>query len=232
MEEAEALVDRLEADPPIELLGNGLQIGYLDGREFRRSVSIDYEINVPRSTTVKSRSGSGRLRISEVTGPVEAITGSGDVRLNDIQGSVIAVTGSGLLQAEAIPGPFNGRTGSGSVTLVQTAPGDVEVSTGSGDVALTGVNGTLRLRTGSGDVTVQGEQTGSWELQTGSGSIRLTLPEDSIFDLNGQTGSGEFQIDHPLTIQGRVGRGRLVGTVRGGGPTLQLRTGPGDVRIE
>ena len=42
MEEAEALVDRLESEPPIELLGNGLRIGYLDGREFRRSVSINY----------------------------------------------------------------------------------------------------------------------------------------------------------------------------------------------
>ena len=231
MEEALAMVDQLETDPPIELSGRRLRIGELED-EFRRNVTISYQIDVPGSTTVKSRTGSGNVRITSVTGPVEARTGSGALRLNDIQGRVIAQTGSGSIQAEAVAGPFEGRTGSGSVTLFQTAEGDVEVFTGSGSVRLDGVNGTLRVQTGSGSVTVEGEQAGRWELQTGSGSIRLTLPEDSGFDLNAQTASGEFLIDHPITIQGRMARRSRIGTVRGGGPTLQLWTGSGDIRIE
>ena len=202
------------------------------GDEFRRNVTISYQIDVPGSTTVKSRTESGSVQITSVTGPVEARTGSGALRLNDIQGRVTAETGSGSIQAEAVAGPFKGRTGSGSVTLFQTAEGDVEVLTGSGSVQLDGVNGALRVQTGSGSVTVEGEQAGSWELETGSGSIRLTLPEDSGFDLNAQTSSGEFLVDHPITIQGRMARRSRIGTVRGGGPTLQLRTGSGDIRIE
>jgi hypothetical protein len=229
-QEAEDLVRRLETDPPIELSGNSLRIGYIEDRDDRRNVSISYEIDVPAQTSVRSRSGSGGQRIVGVDGPVEAVTGSGSVTMTEIGGAADARTGSGSINASGIAGAFSGRTGSGSVRLVQTATGDVEIHTGSGSSRVSGAEGALRVRTGSGTIEAEGIPRGTWTLETGSGSIRLRLPEDAGFDIDAQAGSGGVRIDHPVT--GTIRRGRVGGTVRGGGPMVRTRTGSGGIRIE
>ncbi len=231
-EEAEELVRRFEADPPIEFSGGRVRVGHIEERAYQRNVSISYEIEVPAETAVKSDTGSGDQIVSGVTGPVQAGAGSGTVTVTDLGGSVDAHTGSGSIRAEGIGGAFKARTGSGSVSLAQNGPGDVEVSTGSGSIDLSGINGALRAHAGSGRITAEGEQNGRWDLETGSGSIRVRLPQDAGFELNAQSGSGQVYTDHPITVRGRIDRGRLSGQVRGGGPLLQVRAGSGTIRIE
>jgi hypothetical protein len=68
-------------------------------------------------------------------------------------------------------------------------------------------------------------------MKTGSGDVRLGLPEDAAFTLDVHTGSGGIHTTHPITINGTRGRNRLEGTVRGGGPTVLIRTGSGSVTI-
>jgi DUF4097 and DUF4098 domain-containing protein YvlB len=159
-------------------------------------------------------------------------TGSGGITLDEVGGAVAARTGSGSINAAGIGGAFEAHTGSGSVSLVQSAAGDVVISTGSGSADVSGVEGALRMRTGSGGLRVQGTQRGTWELQTGSGSIAVRLPQDAAFDLDAHAGSGGVYSDHPIAVQGRIAPDRLNGTVRGGGPLLQARTGSGGIRIE
>jgi hypothetical protein len=47
--------------------------------------------------------------------------------------------------------------------------------------------------------------------------------------------SGTVVVDHPVstTVQGRVQESRksVVGKVRGGGPTISVHTGSGDIRL-
>jgi DUF4097 and DUF4098 domain-containing protein YvlB len=112
--------------------------------------------------------------------------------------------------------------------------GDVSLSTGSGSIDATGVRGALRAVSGSGGIDVDGEMRGRWDLQTGSGSVSVGLPAQAAFNLVARAGSGRVTIDHPLTIQGRIDeRMQTVnGTVRGGGPELNVRTGSGSIRID
>jgi beta-lactamase regulating signal transducer with metallopeptidase domain len=229
----EAAIRQFESDPPLVVSGNVVRVGYDLDRDLQRYVSISYHIEAPHDSEIHSRTGSGRQEISGVSGPVDANAGSGTILLSDIGGSARVQTGSGSIRADGIAGTFTGRTGSGSISLLQTAAGDVEVATGSGSSVLRGVIGALRARAGSGGITVEGEQAGQpWELHTGSGSVRVSLPGDAGFDLDAQTGSGNIQTDHPVTIQGTLSRGRLSGQVRGGGPALRVRTGSGTVRIQ
>lgn len=230
--DADELVRRFEAEPPVELEGNRLRVGYVEDDEYRRNVSMSYEITVPADTRVNARSGSGALNVSGVGGPINVSTGSGGITLGAIGGTVAARTGSGSIEATGIAGSFEAHTGSGSVSVVQSAAGDVVVSTGSGSAEVSGVEGALRVRTGSGSVRVDGTQRGAWELQTGSGGIVVRLPDDAAFDLDAHAGSGQVHTDHPVAVVGRVTRGRLAGEVRGGGPLLQARTGSGGIRIE
>ena len=229
--EAEALVRRLEMDPPIEVTGNTVRVGHLD-EDDRQNVSISYEITVPAATSVVSRTGSGSQTVAGLTGPVNVRTGSGEITLTDIGGAVEAGTGSGSITAEGIAGAFEGTTGSGSISVVQTASGAVAVTTGSGNVRLSGVESSARARTGSGGITIAGVPAGPWDIETGSGSVNLRVPADTAFSLDARSSSGGVETSHAVTMTGSIERGTLRGDVRGGGALVHVRTGSGGIRIE
>jgi hypothetical protein len=230
-DEAEALARRLETEPPIEVTGSSVRVGHLD-EEYRRNVSISYEIVVPAATSVVSRTGSGEQNIAELNGAVEARTGSGEITLTDIEGAVEASTGSGDIVASRIAGSFDGSTGSGSINLMQTASGSVSAATGSGSVSLSGVEGAARARTGSGRISIDGSPSGPWDVETGSGSVDLRVPTDAAFSLDLRTSSGSVETSHAVTMVGSLARGTLRGDVRGGGALVHVRTGSGRIRLE
>lgn len=230
--ERQDVVDQLVNEPPVSLVDGRLTVGHLKGGAYKRNVSISYEIVVPAGTEVISHTGSGSMKISGVAGPVEAKTGSGSITLTDIGDSVKARSGSGGIRADNIAGAFEAHTGSGSVRLTQVAPGDVEVTAGSGRTELHGVVGALRVKAGSGRVEIDGRQVGDWNVDTGSGSVRIKLPEDAAFELDAHVGSGSIDVDHPVTVQGKVSKRRMRGDVRGGGDRLTVETGSGGIRIE
>jgi hypothetical protein len=230
--EADEIVENIKASPPIELDGNTLRIGRLDESYWRKSVSISYEIVVPAATRVRSRTGSGSQTVTGLAGPVRVESGSGSAALTDIGGATEASTGSGSIRATGIAGAFTGRAGSGRIEVAQTARGDVAVSTGSGSIELKGVDGALRARAGSGSITIDGTPAGEWDIETGSGSVRAHVPNDAAFTLDVQAGSGGVSTSHPVTIEGAVGHGQLRGQVRGGGPTVRIRTGSGGVSLD
>jgi len=231
-EDMQELVDQFESEPPVKLADGRLQVGHIKDKAFQRNVTISYEIVVPADTEVKSHTGSGSQEIFGVAGPVEAGTGSGSLALTDIGGAVSARTGSGAITADGVAGSFEAHSGSGSIRMTQEAPGDVVVTTGSGSSELHGIIGALSVRAGSGRIVVDGRQEGVWNLDTGSGSVRIDLPEDAAFELDAESGSGSVNVDHPLTIQGKVSKRHLRGQVRGGGQLLRVETGSGSIRIE
>ena len=246
---AEEKVRRLESNPPIYQSGNSIRIGHVSEVDFFKNISISYELVVPSETRLKSHSGSGNQTIDGIRGPldvnagsgsvkasnigstVRAETGSGSIDLDRIKGNVHAQAGSGSIRAMDIGGGFEGNTGSGRITLSQAAPGAVRVETGSGGMELRGVRGSLEARAGSGGITAEGDPTGGWMLHSGSGSIHLRFPSDASFDLNARTGSGSISLEHPVTVQGKLGRKEIRGKVRGGGVPVEVQTGSGNIEI-
>jgi hypothetical protein len=247
---AEDKVRRLESNPPIQQSGNNIRIGHIDDPELRHNVAISYELLVPAQTSLQAGSGSGNQTVDGIHGPLEisagsggltlsnigdtvrANTGSGDIEIGHVKGNVRARTGSGSIQATDIAGGFEADTGSGRITLEQTAPGAVRAETGSGGLELRGVRGSLEAKAGSGNIRAEGSPTGAWSVHTGSGGVYLRLPSDAAFDLDAHTSSGSISLDHPVTVQGAVGRKQIRGKVRGGGVPVEVETGSGNIEIQ
>ena len=228
---AENAIHTVESNPPIQQNGSSIRIGYDLPEDVRRHVSISYQITVPADATVQAHSGSGSLGVEGVRAEVQAQTGSGEIRVRDVGGRSRVQTGSGSIRAENVAAPFYAHTGSGDIEAELTGSGDVDVQTGSGGIRLRGVKGGLRARSGSGDLTADGSVGGPWSLQTGSGSIRLAVGTGNGFNLDVHTSSGSIHSDLPITVQGSLGRHELKGTVRGGGPEVEVSSGSGDVDI-
>jgi DUF4097 and DUF4098 domain-containing protein YvlB len=225
-------VSEIEQHPPLRQDGNSIHIDNVTVRD----ISVDYEITVPVDTTIRAHSGSGNETIESTHGNADVQTGSGDVKLSRLTGEIHVQTGSGNVRALEIAGPVRGGAGSGDIEVQEIASGDIDLRTGSGNVSVRGIQGALRAEAGSGDISAEGKQEGAWEIRTGSGNVRVRLPANAAFDADLSTSSGTLDVNAPITmtVQGRVQetRKRIVGKARGGGASLTLRTGSGDIHIE
>lgn len=206
---ADDRVKEVVSNPPIEQSGNTIAIGK---NTSYHNVSIDYEITTPKGTSLEANSGSGDLRLSGLGGPLKAYTGSGGIEASSLSGRVELQTGSGDIRAQ-----------------IQSAS-DVKAQTGSGSIQLRGVTGGLYAETGSGDIDITGQPGAYWKIETGSGSVTLNTGS-ARFSLDATTGSGSIHSNPPITTHGSLERHHITGDINGGGPTVRVETGSGDVQI-
>jgi DUF4097 and DUF4098 domain-containing protein YvlB len=206
----DAKVQEIAKNPPIEQTGNIVRIG--QHHENYHNISIDYDIEAPANAFLEANSGSGDIKDDGVGQNAKLGTGSGSIHATGLQGGFVVNTGSGDVYAE------------------QTGQGDVKAQTGSGNVELKNVNGSLHGGTGSGDIKVSGNPTSDWKLGTGSGSVEFWAA-NAPFTLDASTGSGSIHSDPEMVVQGSFDKHHMVGKVHGGGPTVRIETGSGDIRI-
>jgi DUF4097 and DUF4098 domain-containing protein YvlB len=203
-------VKQIAANPPIEQTGSILRIG--SHMENMHNISIDYEIKAPQRVTL------------------EASSGSGDVTDNGVGVNARLNTGSGNIHAQGLRESFSVETGSGNIYAEQIGSGDVKADTGSGNIELRNLNGGLKAQTGSGDIKLNGQPREGWRITTGSGNVDL-FTDHTGFELDASTGSGDIHSDHEMQVQGSFSKHHIVGKVNGGGPTLRVETGSGDIRV-
>jgi len=206
----EGEVHEVAANPPIEQTGNIIRIGAR--HQNMQHISIDYDIEAPANAFLDAGSGSGDVNDEGVGENAKLSTGSGSIHANGLQGGFSVNTGSGDIEAE------------------QIGQGDVKAQTGSGRIELRNLHGGLRAGTGSGDIKINGSPTGEWKLTTGSGSVEITAGSVG-FTLDASTGSGSISTDHEMAVQGSFDKHHITGKVNGGGPTVRVETGSGDIRI-
>ncbi|MDW5264334.1 MULTISPECIES: DUF4097 family beta strand repeat-containing protein [Acidobacteriaceae] len=211
--DGDSRVQQIVDNPPITQNGNTITIGDTQSRDLYRNIGIDYDVTLPRASSIRAGSGSG------------------DLDIRDAGSTLKAESGSGTVHAEGIHGPADLQSGSGDIYLQQTAAGDVRAQTGSGSIQLSGISGGLKAGTGSGDIEAGGQPTSDWKLDTGSGSIRLNLGSSARFTLNAGTGSGSIHTAQAIAMQGEINTHHVNGTVNGGGPTVRANTGSGDISI-
>jgi DUF4097 and DUF4098 domain-containing protein YvlB len=207
---SEEKVREIAANPPIDQTGNIIRIG--QRHENYHNISIDYDIEAPANSFLEANSGSG------------------DIQDDGVGENAKLSTGSGSIHAVGLQNGFAANTGSGSIYVEQTGQGDVKVQTGSGSIELKNIRGSLRAGTGSGSIKATGTPTSDWKLETGSGSIEFWAG-NAAFDLDASTGSGSVHTDQEMAVQGSLDKHHIMGKVRGGGPTVRMQTGSGDIRV-
>jgi hypothetical protein len=127
---------------------------------------------------------------------------------------------------------FAGRTVNGEVAT-GALNGDVEAYTVNGgiDISATGyaeagtVNGSISVAMGNAN----------WprdlSFETVNGDITLNLPEATSVIVNAETLNGGIHSDFPVTVQGRLSRRRMTGTIGDGKHQLTLKTVNGSINM-
>jgi len=240
-------LNRILASPPVELKGDTLRVG----KEFSalRSVSISYDIQVPRQTEVSASSVSGSESIRNVAGPVRAQSVSGSVRAQEIGQEVRLSSTSGTVQAEDCGDDARAASVSGNVTIsnakgdvvahsisgnvqVNNPGGRVDADSSSGSIEIHGANGDVMSHSASGDVTVQGNPSGNsyWELKTLSGSVYLVVPPTANFHFSANAATGQITAQIPIMIE-EQDKHSLRAHMGNGGGRVEIHTVSGDIGV-
>ena len=217
------------------------------------NVSVNYNLTIPNRASLKANSISGDIDTQRIGGDARLKTISGDVMAREIGGEAelesvsgdIAVTEaakslncstvSGDVEVNSVKAGARMKSVSGDVTLTGCR-GDAEAESVSGDIELRDITGARRVRAKnvSGDIEYIGaiESGGRYTLNSHSGDITFSVPENSSFELEVKTFSGEIDTEFPIRIIGKQEKRKLSGTVGEGGAWVELTTFSGDVRIK
>lgn len=123
-----------------------------------------------------------------------------------------------------------------------TVNGDIRVTEIASDAELHTVNGGIdvvaggivRAETVNGDIDArmgQASWTGTLEFKTVNGSVSLTAPASLSTDIDAETVNGSVDSDFPITVQGRMERRHLRGTIGAGGRNLEIETVNGGIEL-
>ena len=144
--------------------------------------------------------------------------------------------------------------------MIRSTNGDIELSGGFGDVKAGTTNGDIRMEGGDGRIvlattngTIRGRDLrGSVSADTTNGSIYLELDEvrsdiradttngsvnlrlggEVNADFRARSTNGSITVDFPVTIKGTISsRHRIEGQIGEGGPSIELETTNGSIRV-
>jgi DUF4097 and DUF4098 domain-containing protein YvlB len=223
----------------------------------RRSISISYDIIMPRQAGIECESASGSLKVRDLTGNVRARTASGSVEAARIVGAVHLHSASGSVHGDNLSGDdveldtasggvrlsdaaqvgtCRAHSSSGSVRVQRIQADSIRMDSGSGGVTGEDLNCyRLNARSGSGNVSVAFAPSAPGhvvaDLGTGSGSIHVVLPPGFAGKVDLSVGSGSLRIDRPVTVRGNMGKRHLIGAIGDGTGSLTAHTGSGSIDV-
>lgn len=137
-----------------------------------RSISISYEITLPRQSHVECNSASGSIGVTDLNGNVKAHAASGSVKAARVEGSVRLDSSSGSVRCEQVEG------------------GDVRLASASGSVRLLKASnaGVCDLHSSSGSARASDVQADSIKVGSASGSVTLADAQAEAIDLHASSG--------------------------------------------
>ncbi|MEP6955400.1 MAG: DUF4097 family beta strand repeat-containing protein [Chthoniobacterales bacterium] len=181
---------------------------------------------------VKADTSGGKLKFSQLHGPLDARTSGGSIALDDCDGDLKVSTSGGAIDANRNRGRLDARTSGGAIA-VRGFVGDTEVKTSGGRLTLENMTGNVSGKTAAGSIScsLTDRIAGDVELQTSAGSIEVTVPPRAGANVEARTSMGRVRTEIPM-LATRSNDDRLEGTLNGGGKTLTLKASVGSITIK
>lgn len=185
--------------------------------------------------TVWGRTSGGSIKLTSCGSPVDFKTSGGSIEVVDVAGDVQAQTSGGSLRFGKIKGSLWGKTSGGNIK-VASCSGGADIQTSGGGIRLQSVGGDVNAKTSGGSIhaVMTTQLQDACSLRTSGGGITVTLIRDIAVDVEAETSGGHVSTDFAVksTIQGKVPKNRLKGSINGGGPLLKLRTSGGNIHLQ
>jgi hypothetical protein len=182
----------------------------------KESITVDFEITVPRKVALDLHVRNGSLDISDISGKIVAKTNNGSI-------STVKTAGQTQLHTN------NGKV---RVTKADLKPGTIGAN--NGEIRCTQIAGDISVKVNNGKVKVAYAKTApnvcDVSITTNNGAIDFTGPLDFSAVVKAETQVGSITTDPPLTVKGWMGE-TVSGKLGKGEGKLHLVTSIGSIRI-
>jgi DUF4097 and DUF4098 domain-containing protein YvlB len=178
----------------LEKIGNTLLVkAEKPPKKQKCSITINYDITVPRKTNVECASSYGPVRLSNIQGDAKAESSSGSIFAERIQGSANLHTSYGSVTCRNISGnSIILQSSSGSIKAEQIK-GSTDLNTSYGSITCEDISGPdLKLRASSGGINLSEVSSDSFDVQSSYGSIKTDKLTAKLLKLHSGSGSIEL----------------------------------------
>lgn len=167
---------------------------------------------------------------------LELVTSDGSVHVTNIRGTIAATTSDGNIRVEGVEGNVRLKTSDGSIHLAEMRGDNLEARTSDGGIRCQNIAvARLICHTSDGSVHVEcapdAPRAPEMAVTTSDGSITLAAPPDLSAVIDASTSDGSIHTSLPITVQGRVGKSSLRGTIGAGEGKVTLKTSDGSITI-
>ena len=214
---------------------------------WRNRLSISFKVRTGNRVATDLLTSGGHIRIANLSGRQNFKTSGGSLEVENLDGNITGRTSGGSIQAYNSKGTINLSTSGGPIRMEGLA-GDIDVSTSGGSIKGHSLRGSVLAKTSGGSVdldnligsvsasssggsltAVLNELQGDVRLSTSGGNINLTLPQNVGANLDFKGSS--VNLDGVANFQGSNNKGKLNGSINGGGANVQASTSGGNINL-
>lgn len=246
--EIQEILDR-DYDIRIEQKGGTLEAyaKQKNNLNWRNGLSISFKVRTGNKVTTDLSTSGGSIKLANLSGRQNFKTSGGSLEVDRVDGNINGRTSGGSIQVYNSSGTINLSTSGGSIKM-EGLNGNIDVSTSGGSIEGRSVNGSLIAKTSGGSIdldnltcsvnastsggsltAVLNELPGDVRLSTSAGNVNLTLPQNTgaNLDLKGFN----VNVDGLANFKGSNSKGKLNGSINGGGANVQASTSAGNVNL-
>jgi len=193
--------------------------------------------------TAEISTGGGNISIGNIGAKTDVSTGGGNISIGNIEGNAEVSTAGGIISVGKVSGSAELSTAGGNVNL-DGASGQVEVHTAGGNIVVKNISGSIAGNTAGGNIYADliPQLSGYSEFSTAGGDITLTIPSNSKVSIEASVYVGknipeseankfiksDFESSTVNFVKGNFNKTYLI---NGGGPTIELNTASGKIKI-
>jgi Putative adhesin len=162
------------------------------------------------------RTSNGGIHVMGLKGSLDAETSNGAVDISDVAGNAVIRTSNGSIHAEVKKGNFDAHTTNGSITARLLEADDRPV----------------RLQSSNGHIEVTMDAAREVRADTSNSSITVRMPGSIGANVRAHTSNSSISSDFDVNVHsGSISKHSLEGTIGAGGPTLDLETTNGSIKL-
>ena len=188
--------------------------------------SIDYELLVPATITLRLETDNGNIEVNHTSGPIDATTTQGNIHLVNVANTIQAKTEK-----------------NGAITIEQPH-NTVHASSHKGSITIIDACNSIQAETKHGKISVACKEipsTGSICLESGKGAIELFIPKTTNACIKARTAQGKLMSDHFINVNPLLTKldsnawerfkKEVDGTIGSGEATIKLSSHYGNIKI-
>jgi hypothetical protein len=212
----------------LETSGGSITLGDLAGTEKFSTSGGSLHIDHLTGKTTGSTSG-GSIHVTDSKDIIDLSTSGGSIEATNCTGNIRLSTSGGSLHLLNLNGTIHAETSGGSAEG-DNIEGDLFVHTSGSSIRLTNLACSLDAETSGAGIHVAMAKLGKFiKLGTSGGNIDLEIPNGQGVNLD--IDAGRIKTASLTNFSGSQEKGRMNGTLNGGGIPVRLNTSGGAVSL-